>query len=146
MAGHVDYNLGRFIDAQNGMYDQALQELGGGRKRSHWMWFIFPQVAGLGSSAMAEKYAIRSAEEAAAYLSNPISGRPTSSMRPSDPLGRRYARRTEIFGSPDDLKLRSSLTLFAAVSDQGSLFHEAIDRFYGGKFDERTIEILNAAT
>lgn len=145
MAGHVDYNLGRFIDAQDGMYDRALQELGAGRKRSHWMWFIFPQIAGLGSSAMAKKYAIRSAEEAAAYLSNPILGARLLRCVQAI-LSVKGCTAREIFGSPDDLKLRSSLTLFAAVSDQGSLFHEAIDRFYGGKFDERTIEILNAAT
>ncbi|TCU33812.1 DUF1810 domain-containing protein [Rhizobium azibense] len=145
MAGHVDYNLGRFIAAQNGIYDQALRELSAGRKRSHWMWFIFPQAAGLGSSAMAEKYAIRSAEEAAAYLSDPIlGGRLLRCVQAILSVEGRTAH--DILGSPDDLKLRSSLTLFAAVSEQGSLFHEAIDRFYGGKFDERTMKILNAAT
>jgi uncharacterized protein (DUF1810 family) len=143
MAGDIDYNLDRFIDAQNNVYTQALAELKAGRKRTHWMWFIFPQIAGLGTSAMAEKYAIRSAEEAAAYLADPI-------------LGSRLARCVEailavsdqsahdIFGSPDDVKLRSSMTLFAAVSEQGSLFHQAIDRYYHGQFDERTVEILSA--
>ena len=86
MAG--DFNLERFMDAQNGIYDQALEELRSGRKRSHWMWFIFPQIAGLGSSAMTATYAIRSAEEAAAYLADPLSGEPSRSLRPSHPLGR----------------------------------------------------------
>ncbi|WP_087002143.1 DUF1810 domain-containing protein [Rhizobium sullae] len=144
MAGEIDYNLERFINAQNGIYDQALEELRSGRKRSHWMWFIFPQIAGLGSSAMAERYAIRSAEEAAAYVADPILGsRLIRCVQAILSVKDRTAH--DILGSPDDLKLRSSLTLFAAVSDQRSPFHEAIDRFYGGEFDERTIEILNAA-
>lgn len=144
MAGEIDYNLDRFIDAQNGIYDLALAELKAGRKRSHWMWFIFPQIAGLGSSSMSEKYAIRSAEEASAYLADPI-------------LGSRLLRCVEailsiedrtanhILGSPDDMKLRSSMTLFAAISDHASPFHQVIDKFYHGKFDDRTVELLNAA-
>src|SRR5690349_24014751 len=111
MAGDVDYNLDRFIDAQNGVYEQALSELKAGRKRSHWMWFIFPQIAGLGTSAMAEKYAIRSAEEAAAYLADPVLG---SRLRRcvNAILGIDGLSAHEVFGSPDDLKLRSSMTLF----------------------------------
>lgn len=145
MAGDINFNLERFIDAQNGVYDRALEELRSGRKRSHWMWFIFPQIAGLGSSVMAEKYAIRSAEEAAAYLADPILGsRLVRCVQAILSVEGRTAH--EILGSPDDLKLRSSLTLFAAVSDAGSHFHEAINRFYDGKFDERTVEILNALT
>ncbi len=143
MAG--DFNLERFIDAQNGIYDRALEELRSGRKRSHWMWFIFPQIAGLGSSAMTAKYAIRSAEEAAAYLADPVLGsRLVRCVQAILSVEGRTAH--EILGSPDDLKLRSSLTLFATVSDAGSPFHEAINRFYDGKFDERTVEILNAIT
>jgi uncharacterized protein (DUF1810 family) len=145
MAGDIDFHLQRFIDAQNGIYDRALEELRSGRKQSHWMWFIFPQIAGLGSSAMAEKYAIRSAEEAAAYLADPIlGGRLVRCVQAILSVEGRTAH--EILGSPDDLKLRSSLTLFAAVSDAGSPFHDAINRFYDGTFDERTVEILNAAT
>jgi uncharacterized protein (DUF1810 family) len=145
MADDINFNLERFIDAQNGIYDRALEELRSGRKRSHWMWFIFPQIAGLGSSTMAEKYAIRSAEEAAAYLADPILGsRLVRCVQAILSVQGRTAH--EILGSPDDLKLRSSLTLFAAVSDAGSPFHEAINRFYDGKFDERTVEILNALT
>ncbi|WP_454855839.1 DUF1810 domain-containing protein [Rhizobium binxianense] len=144
MAGNIDYDLHRFIDAQNGIYEQALAELKAGRKRSHWMWFIFPQIAGLGSSAMAEKYAIRSAEEAAAYLADPILGsRLIRCVEAVLSIDGRSAH--DIFGSPDDLKLCSSMTLFAAVSDHGSPFHKVIERFCQGRFDERTIEMLSAA-
>ncbi|MFC5758354.1 DUF1810 domain-containing protein [Rhizobium sp. GCM10022189] len=143
MTGDIDYDLHRFIDAQNGIYEQALAELRAGRKRSHWMWFIFPQIAGLGTSSMAEKYAIRSAEEASAYLGDPILGsRLLRCVEAVLSVNGRSAH--DIMGSPDDLKLRSSMTLFAAVSDHGSPFHKAIDRFYDGKFDERTISILSA--
>lgn len=143
MAGDVDYDLHRFIEAQNGIYEQALAELKTGRKRSHWMWFIFPQIAGLGTSPMAEKYAIRSAEEASAYLADPILGsRLLRCVEAILAIKDRSAR--DIMGSPDDLKLRSSMTLFSAISDHGSPFHKAIDQFYDGKFDERTISILSA--
>jgi|SRR3954471_13328954 uncharacterized protein (DUF1810 family) len=143
MAGDVDYDLHRFIEAQNGIYEQALAELKAGRKRSHWMWFIFPQIAGLGTSSMAEKYAIRSAEEASSYLADPILG--SRLLRCVEAILSIDARSAhDIMGSPDDLKLRSSMTLFAAVSDHGSPFHKAIDHFYDGKFDERTISILSA--
>ncbi|WP_064697263.1 DUF1810 domain-containing protein [Rhizobium aegyptiacum] len=144
MAGNIDYNLERFIHAQNGVYEQALSELKAGRKTSHWMWFIFPQISGLGTSAMAEKYAIRSAEEAAAYLADPIlSSRLLRCAEAILSVDRRSAR--EILGSPDDLKLRSSMTLFAAVSEHGSPFHRVIERLYQGKFDERTMQILRTA-
>ncbi|MBB3594220.1 uncharacterized protein (DUF1810 family) [Rhizobium sp. BK529] len=143
MAGDVDYDLHRFIEAQNGIYEQALSELKAGRKRSHWMWFVFPQIAGLGTSSMAEKYAIRSAEEASAYLSDPILG--SRLLRCVEAILSVIDRSAhDIMGSPDDLKLRSSMTLFAAVSDHGSPFHKVIDHFYHGKFDERTISILSA--
>ncbi|MDV4158631.1 MULTISPECIES: DUF1810 domain-containing protein [Rhizobium] len=145
MAGDIDYKLHRFIDAQNGVYEQALLELKAGRKTSHWMWFIFPQVAGLGTSAMAEKYAIRSAEEAAAYLADPIlSSRLLRCVEAILSVNGRSAH--EILGSPDDFKLRSSMTLFAAISDHGSPFHQVIEHFYQGKFDDRTMEILSAST
>lgn len=143
MTGDLDYDLHRFIEAQNGIYKQALAELEAGRKRSHWMWFIFPQIAGLGTSSMAEKYAIRSAEEASAYLADPILG--SRLLRCVEAiLSVNDCSAHDIMGSPDDLKLRSSMTLFAAVSDHGSPFHKAIDHFYDGKFDERTISILSA--
>ncbi len=144
MAGDVDYDLHRFIEAQNGIYEQALSELKAGRKRSHWMWFVFPQIAGLGTSSMAEKYAIRSAEEASAYLADPILG--SRLLRCVEAILLVSGRSAhDILGSPDDLKLCSSMTLFAAVSDHDSSFHRTIERFYDGKFDDRTIAILSAA-
>jgi uncharacterized protein (DUF1810 family) len=145
MSSDLNYDLDRFIDAQNGIYGQALSELKAGRKRSHWMWFIFPQIAGLGTSSMAEKYAIRSAEEAAAYLADPILG--TRLLRCVDAMLAVHGRSAhDILGSPDDLKFRSSLTLFAAISDHCSPFHRAIDKYYQGEFDKRTVELLDAAS
>jgi len=145
MSSDLNYDLDRFIDAQNGIYGQALSELKAGRKRSHWMWFIFPQIAGLGTSSMAEKYAIRSAEEAAAYLADPILG--TRLLRCVDAMLAVHGRGAhDILGSPDDLKFRSSLTLFAAISDHDSAFHRAIDKYYEGEFDKRTVELLDASS
>jgi len=145
MAGDIDYNLDRFVDAQNGVYEKALSELKAGRKTSHWMWFIFPQISGLGTSPMAEKYAIRSAEEATAYLADPIlSSRLLRCVEAILSVEGRSAH--EILGSPDDLKLRSSMTLFAAISDHGSPFHLAVDKYYEGEFDKRTVELLDAAS
>jgi uncharacterized protein (DUF1810 family) len=145
MSSDLNYDLDRFIDAQNGIYGQALSELKAGRKRSHWMWFIFPQIAGLGTSSMAEKYAIRSAAEAAAYLADPILG--TRLLRCVDAMLAADGRSAhDILGSPDDLKFRSSLTLFAAISDHGSPFHLAVDKYYEGEFDKRTVELLDAAS
>lgn len=143
MSADIDYDLDRFIDAQNGVYDHALAELRNGRKRSHWIWFIFPQMAGLGTSPMAEKYAIRSAGEASAYLVDPILGaRLLRCVEVVLSIDGKSAH--EVFGSPDDHKLRSSMTLFAAVSDHGSPFHRVIDHFYDGAFDHRTVELLDA--
>lgn len=143
MSADIDYDLDRFIDAQNGIYDRALAELEAGRKQSHWMWFIFPQVAGLGSSFMAEKYAIRSADEASAYLADPILG--SRLLRCVEAvLSVKGRSANDIFGSPDDLKLRSSMTLFSAVSDYGSPFHTVIDQLYEGQFDSRTVALLDA--
>ncbi|OWW00211.1 DUF1810 domain-containing protein [Rhizobium sp. R693] len=144
MPDKINYNLERFVDAQNGAYEQALSELRAGHKRSHWMWFIFPQIAGLGSSLMAEKYAIRSAQEAAAYLADPVLG--SRLLRCVDAVLAIEGRSAhEVFGSPDDVKLRSSMTLFAAISEHGSPFHKVIDRLYRGEFDDRTIQLLNAS-
>jgi len=144
MPDEIDYNLGRFVEAQNGDYERALSELRAGHKRSHWMWFIFPQIACLGSSFMAEKYAIRSAEEAAAYLADPVlGGRLLRCVEAVLAIEGKSAN--EVFGSPDDFKLRSSMTLFAAISEHGSPFHKVIDRLYRGEFDDRTIQLLDAS-
>ena len=137
-------DLLRFIDAQAKVYGQVIAELSDGRKRSHWIWFIFPQLAGLGSSAMARHYGIRDLDQAKRYLANPILG---SRLRQDVRLIMRHKGRSasEILGSPDDLKLRSCLTLFGqAASDQSdrALFKAALDQFYGGEPDQRTVELL----
>lgn len=135
------HGLDRFVRAQDGVYDQVLSEIRAGRKRSHWMWFIFPQVEGLGSSAMARRYAIRSADEARAYLRHPVLGpRLTDVARAALATDGQSAR--AIFGSPDDLKLRSSATLFASVSPAGSVFEALLARFFDGKPDDATLRLI----
>jgi uncharacterized protein (DUF1810 family) len=135
------FDLERFVTAQRGVYDDALQELREGEKRSHWIWFIFPQVAGLGSSPMAERYAIQSAREAQAYLAHPVLG-PRVVECAQALLNVAGKSATEIVGRPDDVKLRSSMTLFAAVSDPGSPFHAVLDRYFSGESDGRTVDYL----
>jgi uncharacterized protein (DUF1810 family) len=138
------YQLQRFLDAQHGVYDQALAEVRNGRKRTHWMWFVFPQFAGLGFSSTAQFYAIQSAAEARAYLAHPILGpRLTECMEAALAVEGRTAH--DIFGSPDDLKLRSSATLFAAVSPPDSVFERVLAKYYDGRPDAKTIELLKAA-
>jgi len=135
------YDLQRFVVAQAGDYDRALGELRRGRKESHWIWYIFPQVAGLGHSSMAGKYAIQSREEAVAYLQHPVLGERLRQC--CEALLRHRAKRVEdIMGYPDDLKLRSSMTLFAAVSESDSVFHQVLKAFYAGERDERTMDFL----
>src|SRR5688572_32370107 len=112
------FDLQRFVDAQTPVYDRVLTELREGRKRSHWMWFVFPQIAGLGSSPMAQRYAIASADEAAAYLAHPVLGPRLVAIAEAALAAPGSAR--ALFGSPDDLKLRSSATLFAHVAGAGS--------------------------
>ena len=134
------HDLQRFVDAQAGVYDQALAELSAGAKRSHWMWFIFPQIAGLGFSAMARRYAIASRLEARAYLNHAVLGpRLIACTRAVCRVEGRSAH--QIFGSPDDLKFRSSMTLFAAVAEDG-IFVEALRKYYGGQPDEATLQAL----
>jgi uncharacterized protein (DUF1810 family) len=135
------HDLQRFLAAQDPIYATVVAELRAGRKESHWMWFIFPQLAGLGSSAMAERYAIRDQEEAAAYLAHPILG---ARLRECAELVLAVQGRTihEILGAPDDLKLCSCATLFAAVSDEGSVFEWLLAKYYDGAEDERTLELL----
>jgi uncharacterized protein (DUF1810 family) len=137
------HDLGRFVAAQAGVYAAALAELRAGRKRSHWMWFVFPQVAGLGSSAMARRYAIAGVAEARAYLGHPVLGpRLVECAEALIAIEERSAR--EIMGSPDDLKLRSCATLFARVAPPGSAFERLIDRYYGGEEDAATLRLLGA--
>jgi len=135
--------LQRFVDAQDGVYDQACAELRQGRKRSHWMWFIFPQIAGLGSSPMAHRFAIASRAEAAAYLAHPVLG---PRLRACAALATAVEGRTarELFCSPAALKFRSSMTLFATVAPDEPVFREALAKFYRGEPDRRTLEILDS--
>jgi uncharacterized protein (DUF1810 family) len=135
------YDLKRFVRAQEGAYERALAEIREGRKRSHWMWFIFPQIEGLGLSAMSQRYAIRSLSEARAYLDHPVLGpRLVTCVEALLHLENRSA--AEIFGFPDDRKLRSCATLFAAVSAAGSPFHRLLDKYFKGEDDAATRQRL----
>jgi uncharacterized protein (DUF1810 family) len=140
------HDLARFVAAQRGSYEHALAEIASGRKRSHWMWYVFPQFAGLGVSATSRKYAIASLAEAEAYLRHDLLGpRLVACADAALAVESRSAR--EIFGSPDDLKLRSSATLFAHVSPEGSVFHRLLEKYFGGEPDEATLRLVaNAAS
>ncbi len=135
-------NLQRFVDAQEQTYATALREIARGRKTSHWMWFIFPQLLGLGSSEMARRYAIASLEEAHAYLAHPVLGaRLLECVTALQDLSRADAE--AVFGSVDAKKLRSSLTLFMRAGG-GELFEAALQRWFSGKADERTDHLLSS--
>ena len=137
----TDDDLQRFVDAQRDVYATALAELRAGRKRSHWMWFIFPQIAGLGQSEMARRYAIRNADEAAAYLAHPVLG-PRLRECASAVAMHDDREVSEIFGSPDDLKFHSCMTLFADVAPDEAIFQACLDRFFDGAPDPATLERL----
>lgn len=136
------FNLARFLTAQEHTYEPALAELKRGEKESHWMWFIFPQIDGPGHSDMAIRYAIKSWQEAAAYLQHPILG-PRLIECSSALLQIRGKIASDIMGYPDDLKLHSSMTLFASVSKEGSIFRQVIDKYFQGQPDKKTIDILH---
>lgn len=141
MSTEDPHNLQRFIAAQAQDYESALGELMAGRKESHWIWYVFPQVAGLGYSSMAERYSIRDRAEAIAYMEHEVLG--ARLIECSAAVLRIADRRIEdVMGSPDDMKLRSSMTLFKAVSPSGSVFEQVLDRFYSGYEDAKTIEFL----
>ena len=140
----TEADLVRFVEAQAQVYRQVVDELTDGRKRTHWMWFIFPQLTGLGHSVMAQRYAIRDLDQARRYLADPILG---SRLRHDVQVMTRHKGKSalEILGSPDDLKFRSCLTLFgqAALDDDDRLlFAKALNQFYSGKTDPRTLELL----
>lgn len=139
------YDLSRFLQAQKGDYERALSEIRSGQKRTHWMWYIFPQLDGLAFSATAERYAIKSIEEARAYLNHPVLG-PRLMECAEAVLGVEGRSATQVFGSPDDLKLRSCATLFARVSPAGSVFEQLIDKFYQGKPDDKTLKLLHLSS
>jgi uncharacterized protein (DUF1810 family) len=137
------YDLDRFLRAQAADYNRALSELREGEKRSHWMWFTFPQIEGLGQSAMSRRYSIKSAAEARAYLDHPVLG---PRLRECATVVLNIVGRSafEVFGSPDDLKLRSCATLFARVSDD-AVFQEILDKYFDGQCDNETLRLLDAA-
>jgi uncharacterized protein (DUF1810 family) len=138
------FDLDRFVQAHAGDYDRALAEVRAGRKRSHWMWYIFPQFAGLGFSPMSERYAIRSRAEAEAYLRHPVLG-PRLVEICEAALAVEGHSAFDVFGSPDDLKLRSCATLFAAVTPPGSVFEQVLEKYFGGMRDEKTLRLMAAA-
>lgn len=135
------YDLNRFVRAQEQDYARALSEIRNGQKRSHWMWYIFPQYDGLGFSSTSKHYAIKSVAEAEAYLSHPVLG---PRLRECAQAALRVEDRsaTQVFGSPDDLKLRSCATLFAAVSPPGSVFEELLDKHFDGAPDQKTLRLM----
>ena len=144
MAREDPHNLQRFLEAQEPVIDTVIEELRAGRKRSHWMWFVFPQVEGLGRSRMAERYAIASAAEASAYLDHPTLGR---RLRECTGLVNAVdADSAEaVFGTPDNRKFQSAMTLFEAVADDPTPFTTALQRYFDGERDQETLEFLQDA-
>ena len=137
------HDLQRFVEAQASTYEQALSEVRDSRKRSHWMWFIFPQIDGLGFSPMARRYSIKSLDEASAFLAHPILGArlleiSNAALAVSGPCAH------EIFGSPDDLKLRSCATLFGRAAGPDSVFQRLLEKYYEGEADAATLRILDS--
>ena len=135
------YDLQRFVKAQDPVYDEVLAELRNGRKESHWMWFIFPQLRGLGHSQMAVKFGIGSREEGEEYLKHPILG---PRLKECGRLVTLVEGRSidQILGSPDDMKFKSSMTLFATVATDEHVFQEALQQYFCGEFDHLTLELL----
>lgn len=135
------FHLSRFISAQQGVFERILDELRSGRKKSHWMWYIFPQIDGLGRSETARHYAIKSFDEARAYLAHPLLGvRLVECCETILTLPGTSA--SEIFGFPDDMKLKSCMTLFAAVSEGSTVFPRVLDKYFNGKPDHHTLALL----
>ena len=136
------FRLNRFVEAQEGDYERALSEIRSGQKRSHWMWFIFPQYDGLGFSSISRRYAIKSLAEAEAYLQHPILG-PRLVECAEAALAIEGRSAAEIFGFPDDMKLRSCATLFARASPPGSVFERVLGTYFKGEPDERTLQLMS---
>lgn len=135
--------LERFITAQEGDYQIAFNEIVRGCKRSHWMWYIFPQLKGLGFSETAQYYGIKDKKEAMDYLNHPVLGERLISIT-TELMAHKQRSALDIFGSPDDIKLRSCMTLFAALPNSNPIFEKVIQQFFQGKKDERTEQLLNA--
>lgn len=140
------FDLERFVNAQAPVFPAVLAELQAGRKRTHWMWFVFPQLRGLGRSSMATYYGIASLHEARVYLAHPVLA-PRLDLCIRTLLGLENGSLHQIFGSPDDMKLQSSMTLFAlAAADPTSVFYKALDRWCGGTLDAQTLRLLRAGS
>ncbi|MDA8082232.1 MAG: DUF1810 domain-containing protein [Nitrospiraceae bacterium] len=135
------YDLTRFLSAQEGVYERALAELKAGEKRTHWMWYIFPQIDGLGSSPTAKRYSIKSEEEARQYLDHPVLGKRLRECTEAV-VALRGGSASEIFGYPDDLKFKSSMTLFEKIAGPGSVFSSALERYCHGERDTVTLRLL----
>jgi uncharacterized protein (DUF1810 family) len=135
------FDLGRFISAQDPVIEEVLKQLRAGQKSSHWMWFVFPQIQGLGTSSMARRYAIASREEARAYQVHPVLG---ARLRQCTHLVLNIGRRSaeQIFGYPDDLKFRSCMTLFATAAPEEAMYREALQKYFAGEPDLRSLEIM----
>lgn len=141
---HLDpFNLQRFLEAQDPVFDRVQTELNNGHKRSHWMWFIFPQFSGLGDSEMSRRFAIRSREEALAYLEHPLLGARLRTCT-QEVLNIQERSVAGIFGHPDDLKFHSSMTLFAQVADADSLFQQALNQYFHGILDDWTLSLMDS--
>jgi uncharacterized protein (DUF1810 family) len=145
MSGSADdpHDLSRFVIAQADDYERALAEIKSGRKRSHWIWYIFPQIDGLGFSSMSRRYSIKSLDEARAFLDHPVLGRRLVECAEAA-LGVEGRSAYEIFGSPDDMKLKSCATLFAKVTPPDSVFDRLLGKFYEGERDGKTLRLLEA--
>ncbi len=135
------FDLGRFLAAQEGAYERALGELKGGRKKSHWMWYIFPQIEGLGTSAYSRNYSIKSLGEARSYLSHPILG-PRLRECCEALMQLQGLSASAVFGFPDDVKLNSSMTLFSVAAGPASIFQKVLEKYFSGERDDKTLEIL----
>lgn len=142
MINSTSLGLERFVEAQDRVYESVCNELALGEKTSHWMWFIFPQLKGLGRSPIAKHYAIESADAALAYWQHPILGQRLKECTQLV-LAQRNTTAHDIFGSPDDLKFKSCMTLFAQVAPNEAVFKQALQRFFGGKLDDSTLKLLS---
>ena len=136
------YDLTKFLDAQNEDYGRALSEIKNGKKRSHWMWYIFPQIRGLGLSSTSRFYAINDLDEASTFLKDSILG-PRLVEISNELLKLDSNNATSVFGTPDDMKLKSSMTLFSSVRDAGPVFGQVLKKFFAGKKDDATLRILS---
>lgn len=137
------FNLERFLEAQEQSYQNALEEIRNGRKESHWMWYIFPQIKGLGSSSMSNFYGLKNLEEAEAFLSHPILGKRLVEIC-TVLLGLDESDAYSIFGSPDHLKLKSCLTLFSQVENTNQIFEQLLSKYFNSKYDEITLSMIDS--